>query len=347
MMQDQLDNTPTHLEPTDFTDADAASLASLDTLETNSPFSLKWPENRAQPRLEFASAPATAREEAFRHTGWRPLRKQVWNALCSINAPENRLYSFMHCGANLFVYAKGDEIRLASTHCHDRWCIPCQRQVAGNILRNLREQIKGKDVRFVTLTLRHSPTPLPDQIDRLYRSFLVLRRRRFWTDRVQGGAAFCEVKVGRDGLWHVHLHILAEGTWMSVKDLAGQWWAVTGDSMVVDIRKPTNNDELAAYVTKYVTKPTSADVYRDRDRLQEIMISLKGRRLCTTFGTWRKHRLTEQPELEEGWTTVGSLHNLVNDSSDRAYAIKRALLVKYPDLCALFNISLPPPGGER
>ena len=52
----------------------------------------------------------------------------------------------------------------------------------------------------------------------------------------QGGLYAVEaVNKGRG--WHVHLHVLVEGGYVSQRLLAADWQELTGDSCIVDIRE--------------------------------------------------------------------------------------------------------------
>jgi hypothetical protein len=48
-------------------------------------------------------------------------------------------------------------------------------------------------------------------------------------------------------------------------------------------------------------------LYRNPEKLREAMASLKGRRLCTTLGTWRGIELEETPPDDREWITIASL----------------------------------------
>jgi hypothetical protein len=208
----------------------------------------------------------------------------------------------------------------------------------------LKSFIQARRVRFVTLTRRHSHAPLRDQIDAVYSAFSALRRRKWWKEHVTGGAAFLEVKLSdRDGLWHPHLHIILEGKFLPQRELAAEWLAVTMDSSIVDVRDcpPSDHDRVASYVTKYVTKPASSEVFSDQEKLVEMMMAMKGRRLALTFASWRGLRLDDAPDPEEKveWIAVGSISNLASKArrgDEEATRWWFAALRKWPRL-ALFG----------
>lgn len=296
---------------------------------------------------EFSVTPSTREESEFRHSSWAIRRIQTLAALERTGTSEQRIDRFVNCGSGAFLYrsAGGDDLTIRCNKCHDRWCLACARDRAATITNALLSAMSAKTCRFITFTLRHSNTPLADQIDRLYRSFSTLRRRRSWCDNVQGGAAFLEVKVGRDGRWHPHLHCVVQGRWWEQKEISSEWHAVTGDSSVVDVRKINDDGEAAGYVTKYVTKPASSDVYASTDRLDEMMVALRGRRLCMTFGSWRGISLEPDNSSDVEWVAVGSLFTLRSRASYGDADAQRwldAASRKWPLFANLFNPPAPP-----
>lgn len=167
---------------------------------------------------------------------------------------------------------------------------------------------------MVTLTLRHSDTPLRDQIKRLTVCFNNLKRREWWKSRVKGGVMFTELKIGRDDKWHVHCHIIAESDYLPNHELSHEWHAVTGDSPVVDVREIQNAESAAGYVAKYGSKPCDPSVIYSPERLKTAIEALKGVRLATTFGTWRGERLSKSSDDTDnkGWEQIGTLSAIMD-----------------------------------
>lgn len=317
-------------------------------LETKSP-----PDPRCHLRQpsygnpEFSIQPITQAESEFRHSSWTITRLRTFDSMNRCQVSAARLDRFCNCGSGawLYVSAGGDDLCIRSNKCHDRWCLACQRERAATITNALLIAMSAKTCRFITFTLRHSKTPLNDQIDRLYRSFSTLRRRQAWKTNVIGGAAFLEVKIGRDGLWHPHLHCIVEGKWWDQKEISQEWHAVTGDSSIVDVRMIKDDGEAAGYVTKYVTKPAHSDVYHDPDRLDEMMTALRGRRLCMTFMSWRGIVLEPEHSDDVEWKAIGSLDSLRSRArSGDADALRwiDAAARKWPLFTALFHANEPP-----
>lgn len=304
------------------------------------------PSHCLAPREEFMLTPLTLAEARFRHSGWAPNRARVWTCLCHMHANANRLDRFRNCGSALFLAQRGNELILQANHCHDRWCEACGRSIAQNIRGQLRPLMKLDRCRFLTLTMKHNTTPLTDQVDRLLRSFSALRRRSAWKNHVDAAASFFEIKRGNDGLWHPHLHVITQGSYWAKPEIEREWHCVTGDSYVVHIRAVPNEDRVRNYVTKYVSKPVSHDVYCDPDSLSEAITALKGRRLVQCYGAWRGVRLRspstddEQSVNEAPAKCIGSLTTLLRDArngEERAMRYIEAALRKWPRLQLLIG----------
>lgn len=289
---------------------------------------------------------ASPLESTFRHSGWEKRRRQVFDAMVAMNFSPRQVESFCECGASLWLQKSvgGDDIRLVSNGCRNRFCIPCANERAARLTTNLQEKMEITTCRFLTLTMRHSPTKLNDQIDRIYRDFSALRRRAWWKAAVHGGAAFLECKLSeQSGYWHVHLHIICQGTFIEQKKLSEEWHAVTGDSYIVDVRSIQEASKAAYYVTKYVTKPADSSVFAQPSKLQEMMLAMRGRHLCYTFGVWRKLQLMKSVKGAGEWVAMGSIDGLREKAAagdKRAESLLYAAERKYP---LLSRIQRPPP----
>jgi len=206
--------------------------------------------------------------------------------------------------------------RISANYCKSRHCEPCARSrgnlIAANLRGKLAEVPAGKH-RFVTLTLRHTDTPLRSQIVRLYAAFKRLRASKWWKGIVTGGAFTCEVKWNPDtARWHPHLHIVCDSAWLPVQELSQNWKRITIDSFRVDVQLLSNVKDASYYLAKYVAKGTSAAVWEDADRAQEYIMAMRGVRICATFGTWRGVSLTKPNDRTTDWVAVERLEVLIN-----------------------------------
>lgn len=297
--------------------------------------------NGLVPRPEFSIQPLSLQEAIFMHGGWHHDRRRVWAAFDRMHVRSTRCEAFRCCGSALWLEASGDEMRLKANACHDRWCQACQRRAVASVRLELAKLWKPGNTRFITLTLKHSTTPLKEQIKRLRSCFQELRRRPLWKHSVTGGAAFVEVKIGRDELWHPHLHLIVEGVWIEGAELARLWHAVTGDSYVIDIRRPRDEQTVVHYVTKYVTKPADADVFRTPERLDECIMAMKGIRIMSCFGSWKGVKLRGADQADDvTWKPIGRVDAIMNARDAQAVRWREAALRRWPRLSVFIRPTL-------
>lgn len=288
----------------------------------------------------------TLNESIFRHSGWQERRRKVWAALNRVGSSGTTLQAFACCGSGCWVQHSQStgRYRLSFNACKSRWCVPCGTARAARLRASVKDALADfSRVRFVTLTLRHNRTPLKDQIDRLYSCFKELRRRPFWKEAVTGSAAFCEVKVSeKDGLWHPHLHVLCVGSWMDGRELSRQWHAVTGDSTIVGVELARSTDEVAGYVTKYVTKPMDSSVLNDPNKLDEAIVAMRGRRLVNGAGLLKG--ICDRPagDVVADWHTIARLDSLLDDA-ERGDAAALKILALLTSPVRSRDVERPPP----
>lgn len=257
--------------------------------------------------------PVLASGIVFRHSGWWRDRARVAQALGEVFPTGPRIDRFLWCGQDAFVeVSDGDppEYRVASVRCRDRWCRVCGTERSRHVAANLVDHLDGRTVRFLTLTIKTDELTLSQAVNKLYRSFAKLRLTRLWKRCVVGGAATCEIKRTSNGTrWHPHLHVLVEGKYIPQEDLRRAWFKITGDSYILHIMPTPDNAVAAGYLTKYLSKPVPAEIVRNVDWLQEAIVALNGRRMVTTFGSWRGVKLTDVPD-RGAWTKLCSLREL-------------------------------------
>lgn len=212
-------------------------------------------------------------------------------------------------------------VRVSAKSCHVRFCPLCSAARVATIRANVQSWLSSACYpKFVTLTLRHSPASLRSQLQRLYDSFRELRRLTLFKNSAFGGIWFFECKRGKDGMWHPHLHLVIEGKYIKKSELSRQWERVTSDSPIVDIRSVKNPQQVSEYVAKYATKPCELRFLNLDDR-QMLLYSLEKRRLCGTWGTAKKQRLTAKPEyVSKDWETIGSWSSVIGQREHDEFA---------------------------
>ncbi len=250
----------------------------------------------------------------FRHSGWRRERLLVFEAFSRTKQSFARKEAYSYCGSHAYVLRNVDdpaEHRIAGSACHDRFCLPCANERSRAIAHNVIERVVGKQVRFLTLTVRSTGEPLHEVLDKLYTAFQALRRRGFWKRRVTGGVAFLEVTWSpTKRRWHPHFHILLQGKYLLHAQLKALWLEITGDSSILKIKLVHGTEHAARYVTKYASKPFNDTFLSIPQRLDEAIVALKGRKLCVTFGSWRGILLARR--VADGtWENVGTLDTFI------------------------------------
>ena len=270
--------------------------------------------------------------QSFRHSCWHRQRQAVFTALVASGCGQSRLERFRECGSDVWLMrsaADRNVVRLGGNYCHDRWCLPCGLARSRLLAANMRSLISDRPHRFMTLTLKANDEGLTARLRHLYASFSRLRRNPIWKRNVTGGAAFCEcIWSAASAAWHVHLHIIAAGKFLPQQQLSDAWLRSTGDSFIVDVRLIGGHDKAVDYVTKYASKPLHPETVRSHDRLCEMIVGLRSRRLVLTFGTWARCKLTATPERQE-WIAVCPLHIILRDAelgSPAAQALLNSLV---------------------
>ncbi len=306
----------------------------LDTPETNGSLGV-WPVEPPEsydpgPLHPFAEINDTLCQ-TFRHSGWKHDRQRVIDSLIRTFQPQPRCTAFSHCGSHAYILKSTDDppqYRVAGSTCHDRYCVPCATERSRIIAMNVLEKIGTTRVRFITLTLKQTDIGLSASIDRLLASFRKLQKLPDWKKHVTAGVGFMEVKLNPDTrYWNVHLHLIATGKYIPRDTLSSLWHRITGDSFVVHVMLPKGHRHVVKYVTKYASKPLNTSFSHDTAALDEAVVALKGRRLCTTWGGWRGILLTGTP-CEDAWENIGSLDSWLcraNDGDSEALTVVAAI----------------------
>ena len=299
------------------------------TRETNAARKKREREERQAKIASLKFCPASRGETTFRHSGWEARRAKVTRALEKSGASDLQLHNWHHCGSHAMVEwsESTGRYRIRANYCRSRHCEPCMRSKANKIARNLEARLKAgadQEYRFVTLTLAHSSAPLADQIRRLFGCFRKLRHRGLWKCTQRGGAFMLEVKKSKTG-WHPHLHIVTSGSFLNQRALSEIWREITGDSFIVDVRQVKSAHDAAYYVSKYITKGTSADVWDDDDAAAEWITASKGVRTCSTFGSWRGESLLKVPDDVTDWRVLCSFNRLLEHVQKRTPGAEKLL----------------------
>ena len=159
----------------------------------------------------------------------------------------------------------------------------------------LQENRKLKPV-LITLTVKNG-SDLAERSEHLMKSFrALLERRRDYEKKGRGFNEFCKVQGAmysyentfneKTDEWHPHIHMFAlVDQWIDQQEFSEYWHSITGDSMVVDVRRVKKEkghgySKAAAEVCKYALKFGDLSV----EKTWEAFKVLKGKRLTGSFG---------------------------------------------------------------
>jgi hypothetical protein len=302
----------------------ARSVSSLDPLETNH---TRPRSSRCLPADHPDHLDLDERDRApWEHQGWWPIRRKVLAAFKELEVSASRLDAFHNCSRYSWLQHSTEtpgQYRVIKNRCHDRFCVTCSHNAARRVQRVVAKWMEGREMRFVTLTLRHDKEQLSLLVERLGDSFRRLRKTEAWQRRVAGGIAFLEIKWHDKHGWHPHLHVLIEGSFFPQHLLAKEWLRITKDSRIVDIRRVKDSEKVTQYVSKYATKGFDQSVFTTKQTLQTAITFLKGRRLVTTFGSWRGFQVTnaDNPESWETLMTLEDFQARINEKDPWAVAL--------------------------
>jgi len=240
-----------------------------------------------------------------------------------------RLERFQHCATsvNVLRHRERDEWRLSGNLCRDRWCPACaatrRRRIVHALSPAFRHVLRTNPKarpRLVTLTVRHADEPLADILHHLKKCWRALTVDPWWKSTQAGGIWAIEIKPGRRGGWHPHLHAIVFSPWISARLLRKKWQALTGDSMQVDIRQVApgtegNFDGPLGYIAKYIGKPAQLAAW-PLERAVEIVATARSVRLWSAWGCMAdaKKTITQAEEDKYNaadWLSVAPLSQVV------------------------------------
>lgn len=188
------------------------------------------------------------------------------------NHPFKTLYC-SHCGQTL-------KVRLS---CGDRTCPECRKKWFGYHFKSLVDCVSNwKSPYFMTLTIKNIPDYLWGKYKvKELRGWFGRLRKRFKT--ISGG--FYVVQATNYGRgWHLHLHVLFDGSYIPKNELSKAWEKITEESFIVDIRQVQSPKTAVKYLlSDFLQAPRIRPA--DREAFNDVF---KGSRLVQPFGIYRK-----------------------------------------------------------
>jgi len=197
------------------------------------------------------------------------------NAKMLENHPFKTLYC-SHCGTSL-------KVKLS---CGDRTCPECRKKWFGYHFKILLNCVKAwKSPYFLTLTIKNIPDYSFGKycVKDLREAFGKLRRR---FKKIAGG--FYVVQATNYGRgWHLHLHVLFDGSFILKDEISKIWRIVSGGSYIVDIKQVQSPKTAVRYL---LSDFLQAPKIRPEDK-ETFNFIFKGSRLIQPFGCYRKIKL--------------------------------------------------------
>ncbi len=243
------------------------------------------------------------------------------------------------CGNTILVKVKkGDPSNVLydpQLRCKDRVCPVCNSYRASILSRKVEEL--GKDMtnpHLLTVTANDQNRSSLKKAFKCYKESIrqLKRERTWWRKYIRGGVEHIEVTYNEGTGWHVHSHMLVDlavdrkvenmqltdnGYFLDPlkKDLEHVLLKV-GLGTISDIRPVTEGygKEISKYSMKF-----GLDI--DDDRLKEIIVNMKGKRMVSRFGncygrkdiddTDGENMVTLSPKDEKEYITLGTIKEVV------------------------------------
>ncbi len=214
------------------------------------------------------------------------------------------------------------QVRIASEKCKLRWCFFCSQTKQKYITMEVTKWLEhAENPKLLTLTVKHSSAPLPDQIKFLYDCFVKYRKRKLLTNAIAGGVWFFQITFNKETEeWHPHIHALLDARYMPHEELKNLWSKITRGSHIVHIRVVNDPERTVAHNARYAATPASL-LGIPEDHWVEMFLAFHGRRLCGTWGTAKKISLKpERPKDADKWRNVGSWSVVINLKGEDPFA---------------------------
>lgn len=188
------------------------------------------------------------------------------------------------------------------TRCKSRFCIICNTVRTVKYIKKVLEvsNLDNNNYFHCVLTLKNynDLNEMLVDINSFWRDFYNSDRsfRNEFKKRFLGGLRSTEIKKGRDGNWHVHLHLFLISDKGFRKDfdfLKNRWKFVTGGNGSVWIKQAKDYD-VVVEVIKYITNLEKVSL----GDLGEIYLNVKNRRLVSSLGILRGVQKKVESDLD-------------------------------------------------
>jgi hypothetical protein len=269
--------------------------SSLDALETTS----NSPQSEEREDLSPLQADNPAQRRLHARDLWR--RAKIVECLHHAGGPAERRVATKVascCRFPIVVATTGGKAAVRLMRCKHRLCPTCGRLRAHRVAEVITKAIQRMNApRFITLTQIADESSWEARYASLASAFRTLRTHRAWRSRVTGGIYATETTFNQStSRWHVHMHCVVDGDFFPQKLLSEEWAKASGGSKIVDIRAIHDREKAAAYIAKYVGKPSQPENW-PAAKICEYALQSKGKRTWHTFG--KLHNLKISDDLPD------------------------------------------------
>lgn len=229
------------------------------------------------------------------------------------------------------------KVRIAAKQCKLRWCYHCSEARQQFITHAISPWWNSaKMPKLLTVTVKHSDSPLHEQIDFLYKAFVKLRNRKLCKSAIRGGVWFFQITYNqKTEQWHPHIHALLDAEYMDHSFLKVAWSKITQGSTIVHIRAVHNPDATLSHNARYAARP-SALLSIPEERWPDMYDAFNNRRICGSWGTAKEISLRpKKPDDSSDWESIGGFRVVAGliGFDDNATAIWRAWQLNIPLDC--------------
>lgn len=302
---------------------------------------LDWP---------VALPPQTALQESI-HEHHHARRDRIILALFDTFMPWSQKVAtrMAYCcnGASFFIDPSVGKVKPWLSRCHVRLCPYCGNFRAGLVAQQLIAILhQMKHPRVIVLTVKAVDTDLREQLRELRHNFAKLRRTKMWKHLVDGGAYTLHItRNPKSGLWHPHLHILADGLYFPVKLLRKLWHEATGSAEIVWIEKIRDYQGAVRDLTRYVGSPPHVDELPPA-AIRDYASAVSGARMVQTFGNCHGLKLVDKdpPDTESPDTYQVKISRLVHLTKRGAQTPAKLLVLiaeRWPQFRAYIYHQIP------
>lgn len=255
--------------------------------------------------LKTINSPGPESEDSYftcfhRHMSASDTRTRVARAFVAAGK-DSKADSFLRCGEQVYTLEceQCGHRQKVAYNCKLRVCSRCGWAKTAALMKKYLPYVKSlaatpKYLRRMDLTLKNVDD-LGEGVKEIRECFTRLRHKKDYVFDFDGGIYGIEAVPGKDGKWNIHMHVLYAGQFIRQERLSADWWALTGDSMVIWVRLVRDPEKSLRYVLKYIAKGVENPEDLTEEQLAEFVLVLENIRLIQAFGCFMGNMARKQP----------------------------------------------------